>query len=307
MSQTPFKDIVMLPVVDRIRSWRIGQVKITKIVETEMLRSVKGGFPNAESEGVDEIDWLRPQFVSADGRLRFSFHALVIETSSRRIVVDTCFGNDKQRSAAPFSANLQLPFLRDLETAGYDRGEIDTVVCTHLHADHIGWNTMLVDGRWTPTFPNARYLITRAEFEHWRSELDAQDKVMAAIFKESFDDSIQPVLDAGLLDLVSPHHRLCDEIRLMATPGHTPGHVSVVITSEGQAAIITGDSIHHPCQLVHTHWSPGVDHDAAQAEGTRRQILADLADTPTLVIGTHWAGATAGHVIRDGEHYRLAT
>jgi glyoxylase-like metal-dependent hydrolase (beta-lactamase superfamily II) len=165
---------------------------------------------------------------------------------------------------------------------------------------------MLVDGRWTPTFPNARYVVSDADFEYWRSELDAsQGNVMSSLLRESFNDSIQPILDAGLLDLISLNGRLCDEVRLMPTPGHTPGHVSVVVTSEGQSAVITGDTTHHPCQLLHMHWSSDADHNAAQAEETRKQMFADLAGTPTLVIGTHWAGATAGHVIREGEHYKL--
>jgi len=303
-----FGDIVMLPATEPIRQWRIGDVKVTKIVETEMLRSAQGAFPNAEAGGLDGLDWLCPQFVDRQGLLRFSFHALVIETASRRIIVDTCFGNDKTRSSAAFCEHLQLPFLRDLKAAGYTRESIDTVLCTHLHSDHVGWNTMLVGERWVPTFPNARYLLDRTEFEYWTAELvHGDEQVMGSMLSETFADSVKPVLDAGLVDLVEAQHRICDEVRLLPTPGHTPGHVSVMIESQGDSAIITGDSMHHPCQLVHAHWSPGVDQDADLAMRTRMAMIKDLIDTPTLVIGTHWAGATAGYIVKDGASCRLNT
>ena len=308
MSKKVFGDITMIAAAQATRSWQIGDVKITKITETEMLRSPAGAFPNAEPDALDGVGWLRPDFVSDEGDLRFSFHALVIDTGSHRILVDTCFGNDKIRSKAAFCHQLDLPFLADLKMAGYDRESIDTVLCTHLHTDHVGWNTMLVDGQWVPTFPNARYLVDKAEYEHWTHALEtAGDELMDAMLVETFADSVKPVVDAGLIDLVACDHRICEEVRLIPTRGHTTGHVSVIIDSEGQRALITGDSMHHPCQLVHVHWSPGVDHDADQAADTRRALIGLLADTPTLVIGTHWAGPSAGYIVRDGPVHALTS
>jgi glyoxylase-like metal-dependent hydrolase (beta-lactamase superfamily II) len=174
------------------------------------------------------------------------------------------------------------------------------VLCTHLHVDHVGWNTMLVDGKWLPTFPRARYLMGRVEFAHWQEQHERDD--MAAVFA----DSVKPVHDAGLADLVETDHRVCDEISLVPTTGHTPGHVSVLIRSEGEEALITGDFIHHPCQIAHPEWSSTADTDPEAAHRTRDCMLKELSERPVLVIGTHFAGATAGRIVRDGDTYRLA-
>ena len=283
-----------------MRKWRIGAVTVTKIVELESTGGSRFILPQATREAVLPLQWMKPDFMDDEGRLRMSVHALVIETPSRRIVVDTCIGNDKQGRFVPTWNNLQGPFLRDLAAAGFDRESIDTVMCTHLHVDHVGWNTMMVGGRWVPTFPNARYLMARTEFEYWRS-LEDRDEHRAA-----FADSVAPVVDAGLVDLVETTHRVCDEVRLLPTAGHTPGHVSVAISSEGHEALITGDFLHHPCQMTYPAWASAADFDAGQSTRTRCEMLSRLAGTPTLVIGTHFAGATAGRVVRDGQTYRFA-
>jgi glyoxylase-like metal-dependent hydrolase (beta-lactamase superfamily II) len=234
-----------------------------------------------------------------------SIHALVVETPDRRIIVDTCLGNDKENRRIPTWNNLQGPFLADLAAAGFPRESIDTVLCTHLHVDHVGWNTMLVDGpngtrTWRPTFPRARYLMGRVEFAHWQGQHDRDD--MAAVFA----DSVAPIHAAGLADLVETDHRICDEVSLVPTLGHTPGHASVHIQSEGEEALITGDFMHHPCQIARPHWSSLADSNPDEARRTRERMLGDLADRPVLIIGTHFAGVTAGHIVRDGATYRLA-
>src|ERR1700751_346591 len=201
--------------------WRIGEVWVTKIVELEVTGGSRFILPQATYEAVLPIDWLRPDFADERGRLQMSIHALVVETPSRRIVVDTCVGNDNRNPRIPpihkhtFPGNdketrriptwnrLQTSFLADLAAAGYSRETIDTVICTHLHVDHVGWNTMLVDGRWVPTFPNARYLMGRLEYAHWTNRLERED--MAAVLT----DSVTPVRDAGLVDLVETDHRIC--------------------------------------------------------------------------------------------------
>ena len=280
--------------------WRIGEVTVTKIVELEVTGGSRFILPQATYEAVLPIGWLQPDFADERGRLKMSIHALVVETPSRRIIVDTCLGNDKENRRIPTWNKLQTSFLADLAAAGYPRETIDTVVCTHLHVDHVGWNTMLVDGSWVPTFPNARYLMGRLEYAHWTSQRERED--MTAVLA----DSVAPVWDAGLVDLVETDHRICDEVSLVPTPGHTPGHVSVRIASGGEEALITGDFMHHPCQIARPEWSSTADSDPALARQTREQMLTGLAGTPTLVIGTHFAGRTAGHVVRDGEAFRLA-
>ena len=279
--------------------WRIGEVTITKIVELEVTGGSRFILPQATYDAVSQIGWLQPDFADERGRLKMSIHALVIETPARRIIVDTCLGNDKENRRIPTWNNLQTSFLSDLAAAEYARDTIDTVVCTHLHVDHVGWNTMLIDGRWVPTFPNARYLLGRVEYAHWTSQREREDMVSVLA------DSVAPVWDAGLVDLVDTDHRICEGISLVPTVGHTPGHVSVQIVSQGEEALITGDFMHHPCQIARPEWSSTADSDPVLARQTREQILTRLAGTSALVIGTHCAGRTAGHVMRDGEAFRL--
>ena len=280
--------------------WRVGEVTVTKIVELEVTGGSRFILPQATYEAVLPIGWLQPDFADERGRLKMSIHALVVETPSRRIVVDTCLGNDKENRRIPTWNKMQTSFLADLAAAGYTAETIDTVVCTHLHVDHVGWNTMLVDGRWVPTFPNARYLMGRIEYAHWTGQRERDD--MTAILA----DSVAPVWDAGLVDLVETDHRICDEVSLAPTPGHTPGHVSVRIASCGEEALITGDFMHHPCQIARPEWSSTADSDPDAARRTREAMLTGLAGTPTLVIGTHFAGRTAGRIVRDGDAFRLA-
>jgi glyoxylase-like metal-dependent hydrolase (beta-lactamase superfamily II) len=282
-----------------MQRWQVGDATITRVIESEVPTAVTWLLPDATADRIAAIGWLRPHFVADDGKLMASVHALVIEADGRRIVVDTCVGNDKDR-LLPFWNHLQLPFLDDLTAAGFPRERIDTVVCTHLHVDHVGWNTMRVDGRWVPTFPNARYLVVAEEWAHWRAQTDT-----AAMGSDILGDSVQPIFDAGLADLVRADHRVCPSVRLEPTPGHTPGHVSVRIRSRDAEAVITGDLIHHPVQMGVPAWRSTFDTDADQARRTRRAFLADCAARRTLVIGTHFATPTAGHVVSDGDVFRF--
>jgi len=243
------------------------------------------------------MPWLYPHFVSADDRtLNLSVHALLVEAPRMRLLVDTCIGNDRPREITGGEA-LQTPFLEHLAKAGWSREGVDVVLCTHLHADHVGWNTMLENGRWVPTFPKARYLIGRQEHEWMVTVDDAEQQTMLG-------DSIRPVFDAGLIERIEMDHVISPEIRLTPSVGHTPGHVSVLIESEGQRAVITGDMVHHPSQMAHFDWSFG-DHDKAAGVLTRSRLIAEWADKPILVIGTHFAAPTAGYVISDGPAFRF--
>jgi len=240
---------------------------------------------------------LRPHFVDDEGNLVLSIHAFAITVGDRKIIVDTCIGNDRKIPGME-ALNRRTPFLTDLADAGFPREEVDTVICTHLHFDHVGWNTMLVDGEWVPTFPNARYIICREEWEHWSSEDDAG-------YALTLDDAVRVVVDAGRADLVAPDHRVTDHIRLELTPGHTPGHVAVHIESNGERALITGDLAHHPVQFAEPSWAAVPDTDTAQSEATRRRLLAEHANTSTLVIGTHFAPPCAGYLVTEGEGFRF--
>lgn len=281
-------------------SWQVGAVKVTRIVEIELPVTYNPDRPflaEATPEALRSMPWLYPHFVNENDQLRLSIHALLVEAPGLRLVVDTCIGNDRPRSLLGGQA-LATDFLASLAEAGWSRDSVDAVVCTHLHVDHVGWNTMLQDGAWVPTFPRAQYLLGKAEYAHWSAEDDAEQQTILS-------DSVQPIIDAGLARFVEMDHVLSPELRLIPTTGHTPGHVSLMIESEGQMAVITGDMTHHPCQMAHPDWSPPFDSDPKAAAVTRGRMFAEWADQPILVIGTHYAGPTAGHVRRDGAAFRF--
>ncbi len=279
-------------------SWQIGRVKITRVVEMD-LPVPAIALAQATPEALRTMPWLYPHFVTADdSTLNMSVHALLVEAPGLRLVVDTCIGNDRPREITG-GEPLHTRFLDDLAAAGWSRDSVDAVVCTHLHADHVGWNTMLENGKWVPTFPRARYLIGRHEYE-WMLTVDDEEQ------RTMLDDSFVPVFDAGLVELVEQDHLISPEIRLTPSIGHTPGHVSVLIESEGRRAAITGDIAHHPCQIAHPDWTLA-DHDPQAAIDTRARLFGEWADQPVLVIGTHFAAPTAGHIHRDGDLLRFDT
>jgi len=277
--------------------WSVGRVKVTKIVEQESLGGTRFIVPDATPQDVQKMPWLVPDFADDQGRLKMSIHALVVETPSHRIVVDTGLGNDKEGRPMPAWNGLKTPFLETMTAAGYPPDSIDLVLCTHLHVDHVGWNTRLVDGRWVPTFSRARYLFGRTEYDYWAGHRDDPAHPPAP-----FDDSVQPIVSAGLADLIGPEHRIGNEISLIATPGHSPGHLSVLIDSDGEQLLLAGDAAHHPVQFAHPDWSATVDFDPAEGRRTRRALLARFADTPTRIIGGHFAG---GRIVSDGDAFRM--
>jgi glyoxylase-like metal-dependent hydrolase (beta-lactamase superfamily II) len=276
-------------------NWQIGDVKITQIVELTTASLGPFLLPQAEPAEMLKVPWLAP-FVDSDGRIVLSVHSFVVQSQGQCMVVDTCIGNDKPRSYPRWNL-MQGEFLADFEAAGFATARVDTVLCTHMHVDHVGWNTRLVDGAWVPTFDNARYLFAEQEWAHWKDEPQEYGPVI--------EDSVQPIFDAGLADLVHSTHRVTDEVWLEPTPGHTPGHVSIHVASRGEEAIITGDMIHHPCQIAHPDWSSDADTDQQQSAATRDEFLARYADRPVLIIGTHFAAPTAGRIVRDGDAFRL--
>lgn len=281
-----------------MQRWRVGDVTITRIIEQEDNSMPAAALlPDATPANLANIDWLRPRFVDDVGRLISSIHSLLVESRGQKIAIDTCLGNDKPR-AVPAWHQRQGGFLADLEAAGFPRERLDFVVCTHLHPDHVGWNTMQVDGRWQPTFPNARYVFSARDWE-WL------DQAPVTSLGDFAGDSVRPVVDAGLADLVPPDHRITDQVWLESTPGHSPGHVAIHIASRGEEAVVTGDLIHHPCQLAHPEWSSPFDYDRALALETRRRFIERYGDTPVLIFGTHFATPSAGRIVRDGDAWRL--
>jgi glyoxylase-like metal-dependent hydrolase (beta-lactamase superfamily II) len=293
--------------------WQIGEVRITLVVELgPSPTSPRFLFHDPPRDLVQRHRWLKPHFANDEGRLLMSIQAFVVESQGRRILIDTCIGNDKKRAFAGWN-QLHGPFLRDLTVAGFAPDSIDTVLCTHLHVDHVGWNTRLEGGRWVPTFPRARYLIARKEWEHWSSGAkmpalygaNATPSGGEAEPDDELGDSVRPIIDAGLADFVETDHRLTGEVWLQPTPGHTPGHVSVRIESQGQRAVITGDLMHHPIQCAEPDREVRSDSDPALGRTTRKHFLACCVRDRPLVFGTHFAAPTAGHVVPHGDVWRF--
>jgi glyoxylase-like metal-dependent hydrolase (beta-lactamase superfamily II) len=276
--------------------WRVGKVKITKVVELETIGSTRFILPLASREEIQTLPWLIPHFATEEGRLKMSIHSLVVETPSRRIVVDTGLGNDKQGRNVPTWNDRKGPFLDTMTTAGFPPDSIDTVLCTHLHVDHVGWNTKLEDGEWVPTFAKACYVFGKTEYDYWREHSTAPDK--AAVF----NDSVKPIVDAGKAEMIASDAKLTDEITMIPTPGHSPGHMSILIRSDGEEGLLTGDVAHHPCQMAHLDWSSTADSDAKQSAATRRELFSRFADRPVLVIGGHY---DAGHIKREGDAFKF--
>jgi glyoxylase-like metal-dependent hydrolase (beta-lactamase superfamily II) len=242
-------------------------------------------------------DWLVPHFCAEDLKMRLSIHTFVVRTPQHTILVDTCIGNDRKRDV-PLWTNMRTDYLQRLIASGVNPAEVDYVFCTHMHVDHVGWNTHLDNGTWVPTFPNARYLFHEKEWEFWK---DTKDDNQA----EVMHDSVLPIVQAGLAVMVEADHVIDDGIRLEPTPGHTPGHCSVHLSSGGADAVITGDMIHHPAQIAEPHWTSRVCWDKALAVHTRREFVHRYADTATLILGTHFAPPTALHIVSRGDAFRV--
>jgi glyoxylase-like metal-dependent hydrolase (beta-lactamase superfamily II) len=274
----------------------IGDVTVSSVLEVAMATSPRFLFDGATYEMIKAQRWLYPQFVDADDKCLLRIQLFMIETQGLRIAVDTCVGNDKDRE--PGWHRWSTPFLERFTEAGFDPSEVDLVVSTHLHVDHVGWNTHLVEGRWIPTFPNARYLFVRQEVEHWRASRDAHDRAIMA-------DSVEPIFAAGLASVVESGHRINDEVALESTPGHTPGHQAVRIVSGGVEAVITGDLMHHPIQCVHPELASSFDHDRAQAVATRRAFMAEQVARNALVLGTHFTTDNPGRFVPHGDVWRF--
>jgi glyoxylase-like metal-dependent hydrolase (beta-lactamase superfamily II) len=285
-------------VTEATQRWTVGEARITSVVEaqTDGIPPVFF-FPDADEAIVQRHAWLMPHFADPEGRIGLRVQAFVVEVDGRLIVVDPCVGNGKVREQ-PFWSEQSWPFMERFEAAGYDRADVEMVVHTHLHVDHVGWDTHLLDGRWVPTFARARHIYVGAE-------LDAQAADEGIDARRIRDDSIAPVFEAGLADIVEPDADLGSGLRLAPTPGHTAGHASLWLTSGDHHALLTGDIIHHPVQCAEPGVSFVSDADGALAGATRQKALAAAVDADALVLGTHFPSLPGGRVVADGGAWRF--
>jgi len=280
-------------------SWKIGDVEVFQIFELEAGPIIEYVVGKATPESIKKMPWLIPSFANKNGRLKAYVQSFLIKSGGENILIDTCNGNHKDRRDLPAWGHLRTGFLKRLfDCTGLSPKEINAVVCTHMHMDHVGWNTVLKKGLWTPTFPNATYLFPRAGYERLKHSLSGE----LGDNKRAFKDSIQPIVKAGLAKFVGTHYKIDANISLFSTPGHTPGHMSVFIKSKKRQAIIPGDLIHHPCQLAHPEWGIELETAPALTTKTRQKLLRRLENSNTLLIGSHFSGPVAGYVRRkDGE------
>ena len=276
--------------------WTIGDVTVTKVAEMAQAVPLVGLLPAATPEAIEpHRGWLEPHFIDGEGSTDLSIHSLVVESRGLTILVDTCVGDREIPGMPGLSGPADFP--DRLVAAGFPPEAVDVVCCTHLHFDHVGWNTRLADGRWVPTFPNARYLFCRSEYDHWMAEPGG--------YALNLEDTVSPVVEAGLVDLVEPDHRVTDEVGFVPSHGHSPGHVSVLIESGGQRALITGDATHHPVQWAEPDWGMSGDWDGAMGAETRRRLRAEHGPAGTLILGTHYAEPSAGRIVAHGDGWRF--
>ena len=284
-----------------VRMSSIGDIRLAKVVDSLEPTSPRFLYADKRKQDLDpHLEWLQPHFVDAQKRMLFSLHMFLIQTSHHTIVIDTCIGNDKQNLEHAHWNGRQGRFLHDLASAGCAPESVDYVFCTHMHIDHTGWNTRLQDGRWIPTFPNAKYLFNRREWEHWQVDPSLTDQAVV-------EQNIVPIIEAGQVQWVENAWGIDDQVTLLPTPGHTPGHCSVHLRSNGQEAIITGDMMVHPVQIAEPGWSQLADVDRALAIQTRTQFIDRYCDTATLILGTHFNTPTGIYIVSQGERKRSKT
>jgi glyoxylase-like metal-dependent hydrolase (beta-lactamase superfamily II) len=281
---------------------RVGDVEVWIVPEIVIPTSVRWLLPDAPRDEVEAAkSWLRPHFMDEDGYLLQSIHSYLLKARGRNVLIDTGVGNAKRRGGGiPAFNMLETPFLERLEAAGVQPGEVDTVLCTHIHGDHVGWDAHLEGERWVPTFPNARHIFARLEFEQFSGI--AKDQASS---QQLWQDSVQPVVEAGLHDLVEPDYQVTPEIRFEPSHGHTPGHVSIKVDSAGQSAVFIGDAMHSPIQVRFPALRCALGGPEEASRRARMEILERYAGTGIPVFGAHFGAPCGGHVQRDGSGYRF--
>ncbi|MEO8317017.1 MAG: MBL fold metallo-hydrolase [Bradyrhizobium sp.] len=294
-----------------MRQLTIGEMRIDRLVEIPALPLDKAFlFANVTDEVIAaNRGWLDHRFIEpGTDRFILSHHSYVVRTPRWTAIVDTCCGNHKDRPGAPFWNQLNQPYIENMAALGVRPEDVDFVMCTHLHVDHVGWNTRLVDGRWVPTFPKARYLMGRTEYDHWDQQ--HRQNPGRLVNRGSFVDSVLPVVATGQAEFVDSDHCVFDDraatFRFVPAPGHTIGNMMIDLRGGHDHAVVSGDVIHHPIQCAAPWLSNAADFDLEVARSTRVKLLEQLANTPSILLPAHFPGPTAGRVISNGEAFRFA-
>jgi len=242
-------------------------------------------------------DWMvSDHYEPSKNMLKLSFHSWLIKVGGKTILIDGCVGNDKSRPARSMWDKLKTQYMARFLATGTTPEQVDLVMCTHLHNDHVGWNTKLVDGRWVPTFPNARYLWHRADYEKYK---DA-DPVKDPNNRAAFEDSVRPVVEAGLADMVDGAHTVNEHLSLEPAPGHTPGTVSITLTAGGARAMFCGDILHHGIQVYQLEWNSFACVDGVNAAKSRRKVLEQCVGAGALLMPAHFGAPFVCHIDAKG-------
>ncbi|MCW2349958.1 MULTISPECIES: MBL fold metallo-hydrolase [unclassified Sphingobium] len=285
----------------------LGRMTISRVMEMESAMPLAMIFPQVTADDLAGLaQWYRDDSLTGDpatSLVTLSMHSFVVQLDGQNILIDSCNGNCKTRSV-PDIHMLDTPYLENLAKLGLRPQDIHMVLCTHLHMDHVGWNTRLENGRWVPTFPNARYIFGKRDYDHWSTQQDIPPH------REAYEDSVLPVVEAGLADIVdtddprAAFKEIGDGVWLEPAYGHSPGSCLVHAQGGGAAATFWGDVIHHPVQLLRPDLPLMFDDDGDAAAQVRQSLLARLADTDTLCCPAHFRGNSVGHVRSDGDAYR---
>lgn len=261
----------------------VGSIEVARVEELRIPNKI-AYFTSDRALIEGNRAWLAPHFLDEHDRFDLVFQSFVLEVEGRVVLIDPCTGNGKPHPVPQFD-RLDVPWLERLETAGYRREDIDIVMCTHLHHDHCGWNTMLRDGRWVPTFPNARYLLARGEIERWDPRRAGHDPVDYNV--GVFERSVLPVIEAGLAQVHDGHLSLGQSLEVLPAPGHTLGHCWLQVTAGDACALFSGDTFHHPLQLVDPEIQFGGGDDLTLASESRRRLVEHAAWHDALIVPAH--------------------
>ena len=287
------------------RTIPIGATGVERLPDIDRVILPPGrGFPDLTTAMLREsLADLGPRFIEpASLDLLISFHTWIIRRGDRVMLVDLCIGDDKDRPNRPDWHRRSSDFLARLAQAGVRPEAVDIVMCTHLHADHVGWNTRLVNGRWVPTFPNARYLMAETEFRHWKERHAREGD---ALNHGSFADSVLPVVAFGQADMVATNHRVEAGLHLEGLPGHTPGTVLIHVEDDGAHGVFTGDVLHHPFQFAHPQMLSRYCEDPVLSARNRRALIERYADTRSRILTAHFPAPSTGFIVRDGNRFRF--
>ena len=280
---------------------KIGGATVTRIEESyaPIFEATKF-FPDWRQCVVDEHrDWMVPDhYDPTSGFLKFSIHSWLIKLGGRAILIDACVGNHKPRPKFPMWHLMETRYLARMAEAGIRPEQIDMVMCTHLHVDHVGWNTRLDNGRWVPTFPNARYIFSQEDYDHY---LAGPEKGSAS--HGSFRDSVLPVVEAGLAQMVRGAHAIDEHLSIDPAPGHTPGSIAINLASHGQRALFCGDVLHHALQVFLPDWNSCFCADAINARKSRRKVLEDCAGSGALLMPAHFGAPFLCHIDERGSRF----